>query len=222
MEKYYIIAVDGPSGAGKSTVSQKLAEKLGYLYLDTGAMYRAAALKALRSGLDLDDADSVARIADALEIGLEKNDDCLKVLLSGEDVSREIRSPEMGMAASKISRHRVIREKLWQLQRRLGEKGGVVAEGRDMGTVVFPQADFKFFVTASPEQRARRRYTELAQKGYPVDYDKILEDVKKRDEQDCSRELAPLKPAQDAVLVDTTSMDIDQVVGRILEIISAR
>jgi CMP/dCMP kinase len=222
MKKYYIIAVDGPSGAGKSTVSQKLAEKLGYLYLDTGAMYRAAALKALRLGLDLDQSDSVAKIADELDISLGQEAGALKVLLSGEDVSAEIRRPEMGMAASKISRHRVIREKLWQLQRRLGEKGGVVAEGRDMGTVVFPQADFKFFVTASPEERAKRRHSELAQKGYQVDYHKILEDVRQRDEQDSKRELAPLKPAADAVEVDTTALDIDQVVEKILGFISAR
>lgn len=216
MKTYYIIAVDGPSGAGKSTVSQKLAEKMGYLYLDTGAMYRAAALKALRMGLDLDDPDSVAKIKDELEIDLVKGPDCLRVLLGGEDVSNEIRRPDMGMAASRISRHRAIREKLWSLQRRLGEKGGVVAEGRDMGTVVFPRADFKFFVTASAEERARRRYSELAQKGYQVDYNEVLEDVKKRDEQDSKRELAPLKSAEDAVLVDTTSLNIEQTVEKIL------
>jgi len=216
MKKDYIIAVDGPSGAGKSTVSQKLAEKLGYLYLDTGAMYRAAALRAMRLGLDLDDPNAVRRAAEGLDIVLSKADDHLRVLLAGEDVSREIRGPEMGMAASRISRHLVIREKLWELQRRLGKRGGVVAEGRDVGTMVFPDADFKFYVTASAEERARRRCKELSDKGYRVKLEDILEEVKKRDEQDSKRELAPLKPADDAIEVDTTCLKVEEAVERIL------
>jgi cytidylate kinase len=216
MKRDYIIAVDGPTGAGKSTVSQKLAEKLGYLYLDTGAMYRAAALLAMRKGLDLDDPESAKKIVNGLKIDLIKRSNGLQVLLNGEDVSEAIRGPEMGMAASRISRHRVIREKLWELQRRLGEKGGVVAEGRDIGTVVFPNADYKFFVTASAEERASRRFKELKGKGFKVIYAEILEDVKKRDEQDSNRELAPLKPAENAVIIDTTSLDIDQAVERII------
>lgn len=192
---------------------------MGYLYLDTGAMYRAAGLKALRQNLDLDNPESVKAIAPDLKIELRKNQGRLQVLLEGEDVSEEIRKPEMGMAASKVSRHRVIREKLWQIQRRLGAGGGVVAEGRDMGTVVFPDAEFKFFVTAGAEERARRRYRELAEKGYPVDYDSILEEVKKRDEQDSKRELAPLKSAEDAIMIDTTNLKIEQVVEKILKVI---
>ncbi len=222
MEKGYIIAVDGPSGAGKSAVSQKLAEKLGYLYLDTGAMYRAAGLKALRQKLDLDDPEALKTIAPGLEIKLEQDRGGLKVLLDGEDVSEEIRRPEMGMAASKVSRHLAIRQRLWELQRRLGEPGGVVAEGRDVGTVVFPRADFKFFVTASPEERAGRRYRELKAKGFAVDFDSILQEVSARDAQDSSRELAPLKSADDAILVDTTELSLEQVVERILQVIKER
>jgi len=221
MKKDYIIAVDGPSGAGKSTVSQKLAERLGYLYMDTGAMYRAAALKAVRDGLDLDSQEAVRKIAGQLEIDLLKNKNSLKLMLDGEDVSREIRGPEMGMAASKISRHLVIREKMWELQRRLGKKGGVVAEGRDVGTVVFPDADFKFFVTASTQERASRRCKELLARGYQVSFEEILAEVKERDEQDSKRELSPLKPAQDAILIDTTSMKVDQAVERMLSLIKA-
>jgi len=219
MKKKYIIAIDGPSGAGKSTVSQKLADRLGYLYLDTGAMYRAVGLKCLRQNLDMDNPEELKTIVPDLKIELKKERDKLKVLLDGEDVSEEIRRPEMGMAASRVSRHRVIREKLWELQRKLGEKGGVVAEGRDMGTVVFPHAEFKFFVTASAEERARRRFKELTAKGFDVNYDKILAEVKERDEQDSKRELAPLKSAEDAIIVDTTEMTLEQVVDKLLKII---
>ena len=222
MKKGYIIAIDGPSGAGKSTVSQRVAEKLGYLYLDTGAMYRAAGLKALRLKLDLDDPEAVKTIAPGLDLRLEAGRQGLRVLLDGEEVSEEIRRPEMGMAASKVSRHLAIRERLWELQRKLGEKGGVVAEGRDVGTVVFPRADFKFFVTASAEERAKRRYRELAAKGFAVEYDSILKEVQARDAQDSGRELAPLKSAPDAVQVDTTNLTLEQTVGKILQIIKER
>jgi len=219
MKKDYIIAVDGPSGAGKSTVSQKLAERLGYLYIDTGAMYRAAALKAMRAGLDLDNGSALEKIAGQLEIELVKNQDGLKIMLDGEDVSQAIRGPDMGMAASKISRHLLIREKMWELQRRLARKGGVVAEGRDVGTVVFPNADFKFFVTASVQERARRRYQELQQRGFKVRLDEILAEVEARDRQDSERELSPLKPAKDSILIDTTSLNVEQAVERILQYI---
>jgi CMP/dCMP kinase len=216
MKKGYIIAVDGPSGSGKSTVSQRVAEKLDYLYLDTGAMYRAAALKAIRIGLNLDDEAQVARIAPDLDIELKKKGENLQVLLEGGDVSSDIRGPEMGMAASKVSRFKAVRDTLSRLQRKLGESGSVVAEGRDMGTVVFPDADYKFFVTAGAEERAKRRYQELLAKGHRVEYDSVLRDVIRRDEQDSKRELAPLKPAPDAEIIDTSAMDIGQVVDYIV------
>jgi len=219
MKKDYIIAVDGPSGAGKSTVSQMLAERLGYLYLDTGAMYRAAALKALRMGLDLDDPESVRKVTDQLEIELGKDGKKAIVMLNGEDVTTAIREPDMGMAASKISRHQVIREKLWEIQRKLGRKGKVVAEGRDVGTMVFPHADFKFFVTAGAEERADRRFKELTAKGFKVNRKEILADVQKRDEQDSGRKLAPLKPAADAIMIDTTELNAEQAVEKILSYI---
>jgi len=217
MKKGYIIAIDGPSGAGKSTVSQRVAKKLGYLYLDTGAMYRACALNAVQLGMDLDDLSSAEKLAKNLEIELMKKNDQLKVLLNRKDVSKEIRTPEMGMKASKISRHLPVREKLWELQRKMAEKGGIVAEGRDMATVVFPDADFKFYLTASPEVRAKRRYQELLEKGHKVDFEEILREVLNRDEQDSKRELAPLKKAEEAIEIDTSGLDIDQVVEKIIE-----
>jgi len=217
MKKGYIIAIDGPSGAGKSTVSQRVAKKLGYLYLDTGAMYRACALNAVQLGMDLDDLSSAERLAKNLKIELTKKNDQLKVLLNRKDVSKEIRTPEMGMKASKISRHLPVREKLWELQRKMAEKGGIVAEGRDMATVVFPDADFKFYLTASPEVRAKRRYQELLEKGHKVNFEEILKEVLNRDEQDSKRELAPLKKAEEAIEIDTSGLDIDQVVEKIIE-----
>ncbi len=192
---------------------------MGYLYLDTGAMYRAAGLQALRQNLDLDCLESVKTVAPGLRIELKKVSGRLQVLLNGEDVSEEIRKPEMGMAASKISRHLPIREKMWELQRELGKEGGVVAEGRDVGTVVFPDADFKFFVTAGAEERARRRHRELRDKGFAVNYEEVLKEVKERDEQDSGRELAPLKPALDAVMVDTTDSSAEQIVEKLLRIV---
>lgn len=217
MKKGYIIAIDGPSGAGKSTVSQRVAKKLGYLYLDTGAMYRACALNAVQLGMDLDDLSCAEKLAKNLEIELMKKNDQLKVLLNRKDVSKEIRTPEMGMKASKISRHLPVREKLWELQRKMAEKGGIVAEGRDMATVVFPDADFKFYLTASPEVRAKRRYQELLEKGHKVNFEEILKEVLNRDEQDSKRELAPLKKAEEAIEIDTSGLDIDQVVEKIIE-----
>lgn len=216
MKKGYIIAIDGPSGAGKSTVSQRVAKKLGYLYLDTGAMYRACALKAIQLGMDLDNLGCAEKLAQNLEIELRKNNDQLQVLLDGKEVSREIRTPEMGMNASKISQHLPVRKKLWELQRKMAEKGGIVAEGRDMATVVFPDADFKFYLTASPEVRAKRRYQELLEKGHQVNFEEILKEVRNRDEQDSKRKLAPLKKADDAIEIDTSGLNIDQVVDKII------
>ncbi len=217
MKKGYIITIDGPSGAGKSTVSKKLAEKLGYLYLDTGAMYRACALKAFKMGLDPSREEDAQKVASALELKLIPAGAQIRIFLDGEDVTDKIRTEEVGMGASKISRHRVIRQKLWEIQRKLGEQGGVVAEGRDMGTVVFPDADYKFFLTASLEERAKRRYLELLQRGEKVELEQIKKEVEKRDAQDSQRDLAPLKPAPDAIQIDTTNLNIDQVVALLLE-----
>ncbi len=222
MKKRYIITIDGPSGAGKSTVSKILADKLGYYYLDTGAMYRACALKAFKLGLNPDNPKHAQKVVQELNLHLEPKGRHLRIILDGEDVTDKIRTEEIGMGASKISRHQIVREKLWQIQREVGKNRGIVAEGRDMGTVVFPDADFKFFLTASLEERAKRRFKELKERGINVNLDQLKKEVEKRDQQDSQRELAPLKPANDAIVIDTTNLTIDQVVDVLLEKIRAQ
>ncbi len=208
-----IVAIDGPAGAGKSTVARKLASRLGFTIIDTGAIYRSVALAALRAGIAWDDDEGLARLLDAgLGISLEGD----RVLLHGEDVSEAIRTPEMSRGASVVSARPVVRQKLLQLQRDLGAQAprGAVLEGRDIGTVVFPDADVKFFLTASDEARASRRHAELVGKGVPVPLTEVLSDQRRRDKDDTERTLAPLRRAPDAVVVDTTGLDLDQVVER--------
>jgi len=212
MRNRCIIAIDGPSGAGKSTVSQELARRLGYLYLDTGAMYRAAALEARRQGIALDDIPALTRMCADLQIRLKLEQGSLRTLLGGEDVSEAIRTPEMSQGASAISARQPVRERLWQLQRELGREGGIVAEGRDIGTVVFPEAEYKFYLDATPEERARRRYEELRIKGLAVDYAATLREIQARDRNDQQRALAPLRPAKDAVIIDSTALSAEEVV----------
>ena len=212
-----IITIDGPSGAGKSTISRGLAAKLHFTYLDTGAMYRAVGLALERQGIDLADTPALAQCLAQIELTLVPNgDDDVRVLLGGEDISQAIRTPEMALVASRVSANPLVREKLTALQRQLGEKGSIVAEGRDMGTVVFPKAPCKFFLNASAEERARRRQAQLAEKGQTVDYQEILDQISKRDYDDSRRELAPLKPAPDAILVDSSSMDPEAVIEYML------
>lgn len=212
-----IITIDGPSGAGKSTISRGLAAKLHFTYLDTGAMYRAVGLAITRQGIDLADTDALKKCLDTIALTLEPNgEDDVRVLLNGEDISQAIRTPEMGMVASRVSANPLVREKLTALQRQLGEKGGIVAEGRDMGTVVFPKAPCKFFLNATAEERARRRQAQLAEKGQIVEYQEILDQISKRDYDDSRRTLAPLKPADDAIIVDSSSMDPAAVIACML------
>jgi cytidylate kinase len=212
-----IVTIDGPSGAGKSTISRGLAARLHFTYLDTGAMYRAVGLALEQQGIDLADTDSLKKCLDAIELTLVPNgDDDVRVLLNGEDISQAIRTPEMGLVASRVSANPLVREKLTALQRQLGETGGIVAEGRDMGTVVFPKAACKFFLNASAEERARRRQAQLAEKGQIVDHQEILDQISKRDYDDSRRELAPLKPADDAIIVDSSSMDPAAVIACML------
>jgi len=207
-----IIAIDGPAGAGKSTVARKLAEKLGFVLVDTGALYRTVALAAKRANVDFADATKTAEIAQKLaengSIRLAPG----KVFLDGEDVSSAIRTPEISMGASAVSAHAGVRGALLAMQRKAGGGGGVVLEGRDIGTVVFPNAEKKFFLTARPEVRARRRCDELRAKGQSADYESVLRDVIARDDQDSNRAVAPLKRAGDAELVDTSDMTIDEAV----------
>lgn len=217
-----IVTIDGPSGSGKSTIGKLVAERLGFTYLDTGAMYRAVGLAAHRAGTDLDDQGAVRDLVAGLDIHLLPGGETATVLLNNEDVSRAIRSAEMGMMASRVSALEPVRRRLTELQRRIGEKGRVVADGRDMGTVVFPAAQHKFFLTAAAEERARRRTAQLRERGEEADYESILAQIRKRDEDDSSRALAPLKPAADAVMVDSTRMSIDEVVRFILNHMEGR
>ncbi|HHH29685.1 MAG TPA: (d)CMP kinase [Polyangiaceae bacterium] len=225
-----IIAIDGPAGAGKSTAARTLAKRLGYVLLDTGALYRAVALAAQRQGVDWSDelgcADVAQRLAESDGLRLEPHPEGppetkgTKVLLRGEDVSLAIRAPEIGMGASKVSAFPGVRDALLDLQRQLGRAGvGVVAEGRDIGTVVFPDAPVKFFLTASLEVRAKRRQAELAAKGRPMDLEAVKREVERRDEQDSTRAVAPLEQADDAVLIDSTGRDIEDVVSEMLRVV---
>ncbi len=211
-----IIAIDGPAGAGKSTVAKRVAQALGFVLLDTGALYRTVALAAKRGNVSVNDGARAGALAEDLArrnaIRLEPD----KVTLDGEDVSREIRTPDIGMDASTVSAHPAVRKALLDMQRKAGESGGIVAEGRDIGTVVFPDAEYKFFLTASPEVRAQRRYEELVAKGQTVNAADTLAEVKRRDAQDEGRAVAPLKPAPDAVLVDSSTMPIERVVEMML------
>ena len=206
-----IIAIDGPVGSGKSTAARRVAELLGYTYIDTGAMYRAVALKALRRKISLDATDELVALAGASRIDLRAHDGGQSVLLDGEDVTKEIRTPEVSQAASKIAVIEGVRHVLVAEQRRAGASGGVVMEGRDIGSVVFRDAELKVFLTASDETRAQRRWREHQQKGDAIDLAKTLEEIRERDRRDAGREHSPLVRAEGAVLVDSTAMEADEV-----------
>jgi len=218
-----IIAIDGPSGAGKSTLGRRLARELGLLYVDTGAMYRAAALAVVRANVNATDADEVARIAAGARIELAGDPDSLRVMLEGRDVSAEIRSEQITRLSSVISAIPAVRRDLVRRQREMGASGGgVVLDGRDIGTVVFPSADVKFFLTAVPEARARRRYDEDHRAEPDLTFEDTLADINTRDERDSTRADSPLRIAEDAVVIDTTELDIEQVFARMLEVIRER
>ncbi|MEN8142410.1 MAG: (d)CMP kinase [Thermodesulfobacteriota bacterium] len=217
-----IVTIDGPSGAGKSTISQTLAAGLDYAYLDTGAMYRAVGLKVERSGIEEDDQTALKQLLADIDLKLLAEGGETKVILGGEDVSTLIRTPEMSMVASRVSAIPAVREKLTLLQREIGSRGGIVAEGRDMGTVVFPRAAWKFFLDATPEERARRRVLQLQEQGQPVDEEETLRLIIERDRADSSRALAPLVPAKDAILVDSSKMTIVEVVSLMREKVEGR
>jgi CMP/dCMP kinase len=222
MEKKFIITIDGPAGAGKSTVSQTLAKKLNYIYLDTGALYRALAYKMLKLKISLDDVSALANLCSSTTIVLKNVDGQMKVSVDGEDVEEEIRTEEVGLAASKISTFAVVRERLLNLQREAGAQGGIVAEGRDMGSVVFPHADYKFFLDAKLEERIKRRYEELLDKGASVEYKTIQKDMFTRDKQDKQREIAPLKAPDGAMIIDSDNLSAVEVVGKIIFYISVK
>ncbi|NTV31944.1 MAG: (d)CMP kinase [Deltaproteobacteria bacterium] len=212
-----IITVDGPAGSGKSTVSRLLAKRLKYLYLDTGAMYRAVALQAKRESVDLKDREKISRLCRDLDLHFKTVDGKTRIFLGSEDISAAIRSPEMDMLSSAISAIKEVRQAMTLLQRKMAGQGGVVAEGRDMGTVVFPDADCKFFVDADSGVRAGRRYRERLERGEAVSMGEVEKELRKRDDQDTTRALAPLVPAKDAVIMDTTNMTVEEVVEKMIK-----
>lgn len=204
------IAIDGPSGAGKSSLAKRLAAELGYVYVDTGAMYRAIGLYALRAGRNTKDAAAVAALLPDIRLDIRPGTGSQQILLNGEDVTEAVRAEAVGMAASDVSAHPAVRDYLLATQRGLAESRNVLMDGRDIGTVVLPHATVKIYLTATPEARARRRLAELLAKGQPADYDTVLADIRLRDDQDIHRAVAPLRRAEDAVLLDTSDIGIEE------------
>lgn len=224
MSNFIAVAIDGPAGAGKSSVAKAVSKKLSYIYADTGALYRAVGLYMVNKGIDTKDADAVAKTVseDNIEINIAFFEDGQHVILNGEDVSGKIRTPEISMAASNVSAVPAVRQFLFDLQRDLAKKNNIIMDGRDIGTVVLPNAQVKIFLTASAEERANRRCKELTEKGMEVNYNEILEDIKKRDDQDMNRPIAPLKAADDAVIIDSSDMNFEEVVEALIKTIKEK
>ncbi|ADP32798.1 (d)CMP kinase [Bacillus atrophaeus] len=218
MEKKLSIAIDGPAAAGKSTVAKIVAEKRSYVYIDTGAMYRAITYVALKESADLTDEKMLSELLKKTTIELITSKEGQKVLVNGNDVTEDIRKDEVSNQVSIVAKHRSVREEMVRRQQLLGDKGGVVMDGRDIGTHVLPNAEVKIFLLASVEERANRRFEENVKKGYDVNYETLIEEIARRDKLDSEREVSPLRKADDAVEIDTTSLSIDEVAGRILEI----
>lgn len=216
------VAIDGPSGAGKSTLAKRLAKELGYLYVDTGAMYRSIGLFALRKGVDPKDEAAVTALLPQIKIELRYENGAQRVILCGEDVSEAIRAENVGMATSAVSAHPPVRAFLLDLQRGMARTHDILMDGRDIGTVILPNATVKIFLTASAEARADRRFKELQEKGVVTDYETVLEDIRRRDYQDSHRATAPLRQAEDAVLVDTSAMDLEQSFQALKKLILSR
>ena len=214
------IAIDGPSGAGKSTISKRIASKMGYIYIDTGAMYRTLAYKALSLGIDIEnDSAAVEKMLDDTAVTIKHCEDGQHMFADGKDVTAFIRTPEVSMGASNIAKIPFVRSWLLELQRNFAKENNCIMDGRDIGTVVLPYADVKIFLTAGVEARAKRRFVELCEKGTSVTFEEVLEDMKKRDEHDSSRACAPLSKAEDAVVVDTSELDFEQSVAEIERVI---
>ncbi|ALM71279.1 Cytidylate kinase [Vibrio vulnificus] len=217
-----VVTVDGPSGAGKGTLCMLLSKKLGFQLLDSGAIYRVLALAAIHHGVDTESEDALVPLATHLDVQFVAEGDLVKVILEGEDVSKELRKEETGMAASKVAALPRVREALLRRQRAFEAAPGLVADGRDMGTVVFPNAKAKIFLDASAEERAHRRLKQLQDKGLDVRFDDLLSEIQERDDRDRNRPVAPLRPAEDALVLDSTSMSIDEVVEKALQYIESK
>ena len=216
------VAIDGPAGAGKSTIAKTVSKKLGFIYVDTGALYRTIGLKFMNEGYDEDLNCDIGKILEGTKVDIKFINSEQRVFLNGEDVSELIRTPKASLMASAVSAKPEVRAFLLEMQRRLARENNVIMDGRDIGTVVLPDATVKIFLTASAEERAKRRYKELTEKGMQVNYDEVLADIEKRDYNDSHREIAPLKPAEDSVLADTSKCDLEQSVDLILSIINER
>ncbi len=216
------VAIDGPAGAGKSTIARAAAKKLGFIYVDTGALYRAVGVYALRKNIATNDVDAVSSVLNEIDVQLKFVDGVQHVLLNGDDVSTEIRLPEVSMAASNVSAIPTVRSFLFDLQRNIAENNDCIMDGRDIGTVVLPNAQVKIFLTADPEERAERRYKELKEKGSSVTFQEVLDDLKIRDYNDSHREIAPLKPAENSVIVDTTGYTLEQSIDMIVNAIKEK
>ena len=216
------VALDGPGGAGKSTIARAVAAELGFIYVDTGALYRAVGLNALRHGIDTRNIDGIIKMLDETDVSLKFINGEQRVMLGDEDVSTDIRLPEASMAVSNVSAIPAVRQFLFDLQRKIAAENNCLMDGRDIGTVVLPDADLKVFMTASPETRARRRYDELREKGENVRFEEVLDELNKRDYQDTHREIAPLKQADDAILLDTSDLSFDEVKEKLLTMIKEK
>lgn len=219
---YISVAIDGPSGAGKSTVARAAAARLGYVYVDTGAMYRAIGLAVCRKGISGDDTAGIVAVLPEVQLDIRYEDGAQHILLCGEDVSDAIRTPEIAKYASKVSAVPEVRQFLLETQRDMAKNGNILMDGRDIGTVILPDAPVKIFLTASAEARAQRRYLELHEKGQSITFDEVLHDIQQRDEQDMTRAVAPLKQAADAVLLDTSDISLEQSIEAVLRIIRER
>lgn len=216
------IAIDGPAGAGKSTISKLAAKRLGYVYIDTGAMYRSVGLAALNAGINTNSESGLAEIIDDIDIEIINSDGTQRFFLNGGDVTGKIREPEVSVAASNVATIPAVRLKLVELQRKMAENGNVIMDGRDIGTYVLPDAELKIFLTASVDERARRRFEELRQKGADVDFEEVKRDIEYRDKNDSEREFAPLKPAQDSIILDCTDLSIEEVTDKIMSMVNTR
>lgn len=222
MFKMISIAIDGPGGAGKSSIAKALAERIGFIYVDTGALYRSIGLYMLENNVDLSDSNAITGKLKDISVELKYVDNKQRVILCGKDVSEDIRKPEVSMAASKVSAIPAVRDFLLSLQRDMADKNNIIMDGRDIGTVVLPNAQIKMFLTASPEERAMRRYKELIAKGEEVQYETVLSELNERDYNDSHRSVAPLKPADDAAVIDTTGNNLEQSVDMIMKFIAPK